>query len=84
MNVQTYKYLLLTAVMLAVVSCGPKKQEEAKPEESPMMELQKPEEKPMMELQKPEKGAKEEAPLTPEQEDQLRIDDDNVLNPLPG
>lgn len=73
MHSQSYKSIILAGVALALVNCGPQKKEESQPEQTPMMELQK-----------PEVPTQNETPLTPEQEDQLKIDEDNVMTPLPG
>ena len=83
MNVQWKKLILLTCAAFVLVSCGPKKTEEAlAPEQkqvAPLIELKKPESASPSEQQLNKEGK-----LTPEQKDELRIDEDNVINPFPG
>ena len=78
------KYILVAGAMLVLVSCGPQKKEEAPlPEQKqtvPMMELKKPEEVPQAHPAQPGK----EVPLTPHQKEELEINEDNVMNPIPG
>ena len=82
------KIALYALAGVVLTSCGPKKEEQSpqkeetvQPEEKKMMPLQKPEEEhKMMPLQKPH----EEKTLTPEEKDELKINEDNVMNPFPG
>ena len=78
------KFILLACSAFVLVSCGPKKTEEIpapeQKQETPMMELQKPE-TPAHPL---EHEKKKTDTLSPEQKDELKIDEDNVMNPYPG
>ncbi len=78
------KFIVLVCSVFVVVSCGPKKAEETTvpdhKQETPMMELKKPE-APASQL---EQDKKKDETLTPEQKEELEIDEDNVINPFPG
>jgi hypothetical protein len=82
-----YKYanlVLLASAAFLLVSCGPKKTEEAPPpeqnQEAPLQELQKPVPPEPLPKSLNNKGE----PLTPGQKEELEIDEDNVMNPFPG
>ena len=72
----TKKHVLFCTLCVALLTgCGAKKQETSTPEQMQGTEKEPP-------SQKPEEN--QEGELTPQQEDQLKIDEDNVMNPLPG
>lgn len=75
------KYIILSAMCaLLLVSCGPKKHEEKPPAKKEAVKPPAPEEKPDTMLEYPEHPGE---PLTPEGK-KLEIEEDNVMNPLPG
>ena len=81
MNFHWKSLILLTCAAFLSVSCGPQKQEETPaPEqktEAPATDMKK--------LQAPPaQGQQQGTPLTPEQKEELKIDEDNVMNPFPG
>ena len=83
MDFKWTKLVLLTCSVFILASCGPKKTEEApapeQKQEAPMMKLQNP----VPPAPLPTHPNKEE-PLTPQQKEELEIDEDNVMNPFPG
>ena len=82
MKNQLKSFTLLTCALFAFVGCGAEnKKEEGAPEQKqtvPMMDLKKPE----VAVQPENKG--NEGTLTPQQEEELKINEDNVDNPIPG
>ncbi len=92
MRVECKTLVLLTCSVFLVASCSPKKNEEVPPPESkqeaPLKEMKK-EGMPAPQHEKqmtPPSGQhpKEEGTLTPEQKEELEINEDNVMNPFPG
>ncbi len=83
MNVKWKKLILLTCSAFVLASCGEKKPQEAPaPEhkqEAPLLKLKKPESASPSEQQQNKEGT-----LTPQQKEELEIDEDNVINPFPG
>ncbi|HUX79075.1 MAG TPA: hypothetical protein VMW10_04940 [Alphaproteobacteria bacterium] len=84
MNFKLKRLMLLACSAIVLVSCGPKKTDEApapeQKQESPSMELQKP--VPLQPL--PKHPNNKDGTLTPGQKEELEIDEDNVINPFPG
>lgn len=75
-----YKQILVCVIFsILAVACGPKKEEE---KQSPPLkqETNKLQSYPDNEILKKEKEGQIPSP----QEEQLQIDEDNVMNPLPG
>lgn len=78
-----YKYIILcTMCSFLLVSCGPKKEEE-----KPLSPPEQGEQKSDTLLSYPNNEDLEkqkEGQLPSKQEEELQIDEDNVMNPLPG
>jgi hypothetical protein len=80
MNFKYTNLILLTCSAFILVSCGPKKTGEAPaPEQKQEAPLQQP--IPPEPLPKHLHGKEE---LTPGQKEELKIEEDNVMNPFPG
>ncbi len=84
MDFKWTKLVLLTCSVFILASCGPKKTEEAPAQEpkqeAPMMEQQTP----IPPAPLPKHPNNKEGTLTPQQKEELKIDEDNVMNPFPG
>jgi len=96
MDFQGKKFILLACSAFILVSCGPKKQEEAPPpaiqQEMPQQEMPAPipnneasvgQPEMLKKLQPPQQKSNQEK-LTPHQKEELEINEDNVMNPFPG
>jgi len=70
MNVELKKMIYCASTALLLVSCGQKKSEET----VPPARVEEPQPTP----------PQNEKPLTPQEMDQLEIDEDNVMEPFPG
>lgn len=68
--IQQKNLILLTLAGLFLVSCGPQKKEETQPEAPQDVSPQPPQ---------PKGGT-----LTPRQEEELKIEEENVMEPFPG
>lgn len=76
MNSKYKTILLCTACSFLLVACSPKKNEDKKAEEIKVAPVEKV--SPSVPEKKNEKG------LTPHQQEELKINEDNVMNPIPG
>jgi hypothetical protein len=81
-----YKHIALsTMCAFLLVSCGPKKQEEKPAEQKEAVKPLEDKENNDTLLMYPEELSEEEKKaLTPQEQEELEINEDNVMNPFPG
>ncbi len=76
MNRQGKNLVFLICSIGLVLGCGPKNKAEAAAEPTPQQEA--------LIMTDPEPTSQPEETLTPQQKEELEINEDNVMNPFPG